>query len=243
MSRRVATIIEVATFAALAILAVLWVWSKNGNYEPWIVLCGVVTGGLELYRRFVLKEEAESSGSPGDTARSLLSWLTANASTRDLSETLPKAVRLAQMLGDKDFETWARLELYGYRSDNGMAETDVVPEYRTVVGQHTNRYGQPLIIQDPDLAFVNEERFRFGVRELEAYAKKNGMLYVQNPHMFALLKQHLGFDAVQYAFNAASILGILDSIRSRLLERLRDARDFSEADRGLSGTNSGGEMA
>jgi hypothetical protein len=131
---------------------------------------------------------------------------------------------VAQLLDDKAFEKWARLELYGYRNDYGMAETDVVPEYRAVVGQYTNRFARPLIIEDSDLAFLNEDRFRFGMRELEGYASKQGMLYVQHPEMFALVKQHLGFDAVQYAFNATSILGILDAIRSRLIDRLHGTK-------------------
>ncbi len=76
------------------------------------------------------------------------------------------------------------------------------------------------MINNPDLSFINEDRLRLCVRELEAHVKKGGMLYIQHPAFIQLVKEHLGVDVVQFEFNRASIYGILDSIRSELLDRL-----------------------
>lgn len=225
MSRRMTEIIEVAAFLMLAVLVVFWAWSQDGRYEPWTAVCGVVAGGLEIYRRFFVHDVGQGEGSPDDASDRLLSWLLANATSSELSETLPRALRLAQKLGDKDFEKWVRLELYGYNSENGMSETDVVPEYRAVPGRYLNAYGQVLRLDDPGLGFVNEDRFRLGVRELEGYAKKTGMLYILNEDMLSLVRQNFGFDAVQFGFNATAIIGILDAIRSRLIDRLHRIKD------------------
>lgn len=43
--------VELTGLAGTAFLAGLWVADKNGNYEPFIVLLTVITGGLEIYRR------------------------------------------------------------------------------------------------------------------------------------------------------------------------------------------------
>ena len=225
MSRRLTEIIEIAAFLMLAVLVGLWAWTQNGNFEPWTAVCGVVAGGLEIYRRFFLEIAIDGNALPEDTSDGLLSWLLANSVSKDLSETLPRALRLAQKLGDNNFEKWVRLELYGYNWENGMAALDVVPEYRAVPGRYLNGYGQMLRLQDPDLSFVNEDRFRLGVRELEGYAKKTGMLYIVNEDMLSLVRQNFGFDAVQFGFNPTAILSILDAIRSKLLDRLHRIKD------------------
>ncbi len=44
------------------------------------------------------------------------------------------------MIGDEDLESWIRLELMGYLSDN-PAKTTVVPEYRSVSDQRPDDNG------------------------------------------------------------------------------------------------------
>lgn len=228
MSHRQTEIIEVIAFGVSCVLAVLWAWSQDGRYEPWTYICGATTIGLELYRRFVLKTEAAPGDPPKETEDSLLAWLRENVSAKPLSESLPKAVRLARMLGDAEFEKWARLELYGYTGENGMTETDVVPEYRTVPGLYYDIHRRPLIVQDPDVARINGHRFRFSARELEQYAQKKGTLYAIDEGMLNLVREHLEFPAVRFGFNPTAVLGVLEAIRSRLHERLRNIEHTGE---------------
>jgi hypothetical protein len=63
MSRRITKVIELTAFAVLVVLVLLWAWTQNGNYEPWTAVCTVVAGGLEIYRRFFIKEEVQSGDS------------------------------------------------------------------------------------------------------------------------------------------------------------------------------------
>jgi AbiTii len=136
-----------------------------------------------------------------------------------ICKTLPKTLRLTKLLGDKDFERWILCEMKGY-SPNTINATEVVPEYRIVTGRHMDIYGRPLMLEDPNLSFVNVDRLRLSVRELEAHANKDGILYIQKLANIQILKEELGVDVIQFAFNRASIHGILDSIRSELLDRL-----------------------
>ena len=220
MNQRVMKFIEVIAFLALATLVTLWAWSQDGSYEPWTAVCGAIAGGLEIYRRFFNEETDEANRVPGHSTESLLTWLLDNVSQKDLSETLPQALRLAQRTGNVDFEKWVRLELYGYKGENGMSETDMVPEYRSVTGRYINAYGQTLQFQDPKMSFINVDRFRVGVRELEGYARKPGMLYLANEDLLELIRTKFGFAAVQFGFNPTAILGILDAIRGRLYDRI-----------------------
>ena len=219
MGKRPTAVVEILTVVLLAVFALRWAWTQNGWYEPYTVICGLVLICLEVYRRLGAKDGGEQPEPPKDAASSLLQWLLANAPTKDLSETLPKALRLAQMLGDKDFEKWILCELTGY-SPGTMAAADMVPEYRIIPIRHLDVYNRPLLIEDPDLAFVNQDRFRFGVRELEAYAKKGGMGVAHCQEYVNAIKESMDIDVIKYRFNSASIFGMLDSIRSILLDRL-----------------------
>ena len=128
------------------------------------------------------------------------------------------------MLGDKEFERWILCELTGY-SPSTMAETDIVPEYRSIPIRHVDVHRRPLIVDDPGLSFVNETRLRFGVRELEAYAKQGGMLFAHDQQFVTLIKEHLHRDVIQFSFSAAGIFGILDSIRAKLLDRVHSIEE------------------
>lgn len=85
-----------------------------------------------------------------------------------MSTNLRETLRLANRLSDTELRNWCRLELGGYIASNpAMTDETVVPEYRTVVGQHADIYGRVLMVPT-DLSFINETRIRNGVEELEA---------------------------------------------------------------------------
>ncbi len=219
MGKRVAAGVEIATVGLFTALALRWAWTQNGWFEPYTVICGCMLICLELYRRFGMGIKAEQARPPEDRAASLIAWLLENVPSKELSETLPVALQLAHIMGDEDFEKWVRCELEGY-SPGTMAEADMVPEYRIIPIRHLDIYKRTLIFEDADLAFLNQDRLRFGVRELEAYAKRGGMLFGQDQQMVNAIKEHMNIDVVQYVFNSASIFGILDAIRAKLLDRL-----------------------
>lgn len=48
----VLVLIEIVAIVAALVLVFFWIGDPHGNYEPWIVGCGVLAAGVELYRRF-----------------------------------------------------------------------------------------------------------------------------------------------------------------------------------------------
>ena len=104
-----------------------------------------------------------------------------------LSASLGKALRLAERAGDKELVRWCRLELGGYFASNAaMGDDTVVPEYRTVPGQHADIYGRVLALPG-NLAFVNETRLRNGIEELEVLARGGNRVSIHDAHMCDLL--------------------------------------------------------
>ena len=63
---------EIAAFIATAVLAILWIRDPNGNYEPWTILCGLVVGITETFRR--LYNNTVDAPVPS-TRKELLLWL------------------------------------------------------------------------------------------------------------------------------------------------------------------------
>lgn len=138
-----------------------------------------------------------------------------------VSTALRKALRLAQQANVPDLERWCRLELAGYWVSNpAMGEDVTVPEYRAVVGQHVDVYGQVLMLE-PDFEFINETRLRQGVEELEFFAEKHNVVTMHDPQMCQRIREHLRTEVYAYRFAAVHVVGILSSIRTELAERLR----------------------
>ena len=98
--------------------------------------------------------------------------LVSKASSAPLSELFPLVLQIAKVIQRKDLEKWALLEFNGYFNTNPALTKDViVPKYRTVPGQRKDEFGRPLILEDQELSFINEDRLRQGVSELEQLAK------------------------------------------------------------------------
>jgi len=217
--------IEILTILIAVIFGILWIRNPQGNYEPIIAMCGTIGLVLEFVRRIGPWKQSVIKEQPSDDIPSLLSWLLTNALSLELSRLLPFMIRLAQKLGRKDLEKWARLELNGYYGEYGMTETDVVPEYRTVAGQHTDEYGRPLVLPDPRLGFINETRLRHGVKELEELTKTEQMVFVRDVSASSLIREHLGVEVTRFVFNPVAVAGTLERIRIELLDRLNEVRD------------------
>lgn len=149
---------------------------------------------------------------------------------RPLSASLPKVLRLAEAVGDTALATWVRLELLGYSSSNPvMTERTIVPEYRTVGGQWFDAYGRPLVITDPNLAFINETRLRSSVLELESFVGATEVLAVQTPGHSKLIRDNLGVEVTKFRFSPMSAPQVLANIKAHLLDCLARHRSSLES--------------
>ena len=137
-----------------------------------------------------------------------------------LSTSLRKALRLADRLAINDLRDWCCLELGGYWASNPVMTDDVVvPEYRSVVGQHADIYGRPLMVP-ANLSFVNETRLRNGVEELETLSTTRDVVAIHDPHMCELIQEHLNVQVYAFRFSSVHVTGVLAAIALELEQRL-----------------------
>ena len=68
--------------------------------------------------------------------------------------------------------------------------------------------------------FVNTYRFRYGVRMLEEFSLKTAMQNIRDEEMIELVRKHFKVDVFRFCFNPVELVGVLDSIRNRLLEKV-----------------------
>jgi hypothetical protein len=138
-----------------------------------------------------------------------------------LGERLRKASWVAHESGARELEQWLQLELGGYLASNSAMRKDVVvPEYRTVVGQHADLYGRVLVVP-AKLSFVNETRLRNGIEELEALAASRDIVAIHDPNMCDLIQKHLKVEVYSFRFSAIHLKGVLSAIRTEFESRLR----------------------
>jgi len=156
---------------------------------------------------------------------SLTVWLDDNVHSSKLSESLPRMLRYAINSRIYNLERWVRLELYGYNEHGGMKESDVVPKYRAVAGRWLDKFGLIVDLSHyPDLAEVNEYRFRSEVALLEELAARTEMQNIADDYMTSLFRQHMGIEVVRFCFNPIAVRGTLDVIRNLLAEKYHAAR-------------------
>ena len=142
-----------------------------------------------------------------------------------LSQALSAALVWAEGVGDEALIGWLRLELLGYVNANPvMADSTVVPEYRTVTGQWFDEYGRGLVISDPELAFINETRLRMGVAELESYLGVSGVLALSGDRHADLINEHLKVRVSTFRFGPSCVPTVLASIRAQLVDRIAMCR-------------------
>lgn len=141
-------------------------------------------------------------------------------SIEPLSKCLQKANCAVEAIGPQELRDWLRLELAGYYSSNkALTEDTVVPEYRTVVGQHVDLYGRVLQIS-ADESFINEMRLREGVEELEGLSESRNTVVLHDATTCELIQKHLGVEVYYFRFSATSLKGIFSAIRSEATDRL-----------------------
>jgi hypothetical protein len=137
-----------------------------------------------------------------------------------LSKCLQKVSCAVEASGPQELRDWLRLELAGYYSSNkALTEDTVVPEYRTVVGQHVDLYGRVLQVPS-ESSFINEMRLRAGIEELEGLADSRNTVVLHDATLCELIQQHLGVEVYYFQFSATSLKGIFSAIRSEAIDRL-----------------------
>ena len=211
--------IEIIAAIVTAVLAVFWVCDPSGNYEPWTVICGVVFAITEIYRqtRTPSETESESLSKPEE----LIRWIEFHGHEKPLSQVLPHALQLSQLLNLSDLEHWVKMELLGYTQEGGMTEQDIVPEYREITGRYMDSYNRMLKVL-PEHDFVNGYRFRFGVRQLEELAKKEKMQNIRDEDNIEILRREFNVDVCRFCFSPHEIVGVLDRIRNHLIEKVNN---------------------
>lgn len=146
-----------------------------------------------------------------------------DATSAPLSQLLPRALTLALKLKNKDLEKWVRLELDGYLNTNPMlTKDDIVPKYRTIAGQRYDEFRRPLVLADSRLEFINEDRLRKGVAELEHLATSKEMISYRDVHAAQIIREALGIEVTIFTFHPSEIHSVLSRIRARLIEWLSD---------------------
>lgn len=149
--------------------------------------------------------------------------------SKSLSGILPSVLILSKKIDSKELEKWIQLEMNGYISSNpALTNEVVVPEYRIVPGQYHDIYGRPLIIEDPELRFVNEYRLRHGVSELEKLSRSSKLLTLQDQNFIKIVKDNLKVEVHSFSFSSTSITGILDAIRTNLINKLMSITQLIE---------------
>lgn len=137
-----------------------------------------------------------------------------------LSNGLSMALRAAIAAGDEELATWLRLELLGYVDGTPGFTGQTVPEYRTVTGQWFDEFRRPLVIDNPDLAFINETRLRHGVVELESLVGAQGTVVLRLPEFAKIIQEQLDVHVIMFRFAPQYIPPVLANIKAHFLEQL-----------------------
>ena len=167
-----------------------------------------------------------------------------------LASTLRKCIVLGGKAGSEDLRAWASRELKGY------GEADEVPEYRTVgAAIHADAFTGGAIVKRQHIGagmlpeFVRDDvdetlTFRQGVGQLEALidqAAKNGYVDIAFPMVAEighLMDQASGnpaqrITALYWTVSEAALRGIVDHVRTALVELVAEMRAATPASAAL----------
>lgn len=112
-------IIEIFSIFTVLILAILWIKNPSGNYEPWTVVCGVITAGIEIYRRCQTKSYNKSDQMPKISEESIVDELLVK-----VSEAVSEVV--ADRLAHPRLARMPLIELHVVKLDQNGKETDSI---------------------------------------------------------------------------------------------------------------------
>jgi hypothetical protein len=79
--------------------------------------------------------------------------------------------------------------------------------------------------QDSTLSFINENRLRNSVKELEKLQERHKPVAMRDAHGSQVIKDYIDVDVTRFEFGSAALAGVLDRIRNRLFERMNSIRD------------------
>jgi hypothetical protein len=166
----------------------------------------------------IRKQLAVASKSEKDE---LVDWLRKNGFKEPVSHVVHQMQRLAQVVGNKEVEHWCQLELAGYFRDGDMADGEVIPNYRAVVGQFHDIYGQPLIVPS-DLSFMNAYPLPQGTGMLEEWSKKTEMQNIACTKSFELIQKHFNVEVSRFTFSPLGLVNIVSAIRNHALRKAKE---------------------
>lgn len=120
--------------------------------------------------------------------------------------------------------------MLGYIKENPyLTEDDVVPPYRTVVGFHSDAYGRRLELNNPRLSFINEDRLRNSVSELEKMEQSDVPIVIQDLEAIEIIRKHLKVEVHKFTFSPIMVAGVINAIRGKLEDWLYDLeKDFAQ---------------
>ena len=137
----------------------------------------------------------------------------------EVSDLIRSCLIIATKLKNKDIKEWLNKELYGYEID------DEIPQYRLVpmsVKFFNPHYGWcPYIINNSKFNKVlSEMPLRQKISELYEMSKSNNSLLFDTPFSVKkeLLKEIPFESDINYVCNPIYIKGIIDTIKSKMLE-------------------------
>jgi len=152
------------------------------------------------------------------------------AEEQALSRSLPAALRVSTAISDEQLASWIKLELMGYLNTNPENKPHtVVPEYRDISGLWSDDYGRVLMLDQPDLAFINHIRLRQGVTELEGIATGSGTLAMREMEFAEIIRANLGTEVSTFQFSPDSVKQVLTNIKVQLLDRIAQQREKIKA--------------
>lgn len=150
-----------------------------------------------------------------------------------ITDLLRKCLVLASELGIKELESWAKHELNGYQDENSIPQYRIIPvqNYANISSGYTNFNKVPFPIgRLPDELREQYEKqtFAMPITEIadmaDSHKDERAIYLAWNPNHIYLLnaREEKIFNgeliSVWKAFSKSSLLGILDTVRNRILE-------------------------
>jgi len=150
-------------------------------------------------------------------ARTLLSEI----ARLPLSENLQKALGIAQRSQNLELARWCQLELDGYPVSNPrIRDSSLVPTYRIVAGQYTDRCGRPVtLFPEQDFSLIH---LRNGVKELHELTENRGTVTIHDAELCELIHSEFQVEVFWYRFNILQLKSIFSAVRVELWNKIVD---------------------